>query len=188
MQRALKVLGTALAVLYPLLVLWVLNECRDYLRLICLAGMPVLVLVCLWQYRKSRKPAALVNPLIALLLFALVAITDAPCFFMLYPIIVTGIFLMHFTASLVTPPTVVEKLAVLSRAGEPLPAEGVAYCRKVTRVWICFFCFNIVVSAATALSGNWLIWSVYNGFISYLLMGMLMLGEWIVRRHVQPNG
>lgn len=28
-------------------------------------------------------------------------------------------------------------------------------------------------------------WALYNGFISYLLMGLMFAGEWLIRRRVR---
>ncbi|MBR5194583.1 MAG: hypothetical protein IKW48_00420 [Akkermansia sp.] len=79
----------------------------------------------------------------------------------------------------------IERFARLASRGEPLPDSAISYCRKVTWVWVGFFCFNITVSALTALMGNWEIWTLYNGCISYILIGLLLAGEWLVRRYVQ---
>ena len=187
MRRLLKVLGGICAALYPLLVLWILSAYREHLRSICLCGLPVLGLVCVCRWCRSHRMVELINPAVALLLFAAVAATDAPEFFKLYPIVVCSLLLMHFGSSLMTPPTVIEKFARLANKGAALPESAVVYCRKVTWVWVIFFCFNIGVSAATALFGSWEVWTWYNGCISYVLIGLLMAGEWCVRRRVQKK-
>ena len=187
MMRLLKVIGSLCSILYPFLILWILSVYRAYLRDICLFVLPVLVLLCVVQFIRTRQLKNLMYLLVATVLFAVVAITDTPDFFKLYPILVSALLLVHFAGSLVNPPTVIERFALLSRKGEPLPVAAVLYCRKVTKVWIGFFCFNILVSALTALSGNWEIWSWYNGFISYLLIGLLMGGEWLVRWRVEKQ-
>ncbi len=187
MMRLLKILGSLCAILYPLLVLWMLSAYREHLRSICLIGLPVLVLVCVYRWVRLRQLRQLVSPLVALVLFAAVAATDAPDFFKLYPIVVSALLLVHFASSLANPPTVIEQFARLGNRGAALPPEAVPYCRKVTWVWVGFFCFNITVSALSALSGSWLVWTWYNGCISYVLIGLLMAGEWCVRRYLQAK-
>lgn len=187
MMRLLKVCGGICLALYPLLVLWVLSAWREHLQFICLCLLPVLGVACLVQWCRERTWLRLLNPVVAMGLFMAVALTDAPGFFKLYPILVSCLLLMQFGMSLLSPPTVIERFALLSRRGIPLPPEAVIYCRKVTKVWMWFFCFNIVVSACTALSGSWLIWTWYNGFISYILIGLLMAGEFLVRKMVQKG-
>lgn len=171
--------------LYPLLVLWVLTSFREHLQEICLYILPVLALVCIVQWCKTRRLAKLLSPAVALLLFVAVAVTDAPDFFKLYPILVSLVLLTQFASTLITPPTMIERFARLASRDEPLPDSAIPYCRKVTWVWVGFFCFNIAVSTITALVGNWNIWTLYNGCISYILIGLLLAGEFLVRCYVQ---
>ncbi|MDT3251973.1 hypothetical protein QZQ97_13675 [Serratia sp. root2] len=100
-----------------------------------------------------------------------------------YPVLVNVLLLLLFAYSLFAPPTVVERLA---RITEPqLDAAGVAYTRRVTQVWCVFFIVNGAIALATCLSGDIALWTLYNGGISYLLMGALMGIEWIVRKRIR---
>lgn len=104
----------------------------------------------------------------------------------LYPVLVSVTLLCVFSASLVYPPSVIERLA---RLHEPdLPVSGVAYTRRVTQVWCGFFVFNGSVSLMTALWASDAGWAIYNGMISYLLMGVLFVGEWLFRKRVKSRG
>ncbi|OHV10554.1 hypothetical protein [Kushneria phosphatilytica] len=74
----------------------------------------------------------------------------------------------------------------IARRSEPeLPASGVRYTRRVTALWCGFFVFNTLMALMTGLWGSRDIWLQYNGGISYLLTGVLMMGEWCVRRRVR---
>ena len=100
-----------------------------------------------------------------------------------YPVLANVLLLLLFAYSLFAPPTVVERLA---RIAEPqLDAAGVAYTRRVTQVWCGFFIVNGAIALATCLSGDIALWTLYNGGISYLLMGALMGIEWIVRKRIR---
>ncbi len=73
-----------------------------------------------------------------------------------------------------------------ARLMEPeFPPEAVIYCRKVTMIWCGFFVVNGSIALVTALLGDIKIWTLYNGFISYLLMGLLFGIEYLVRRAVK---
>lgn len=103
----------------------------------------------------------------------------------LYPVAVNAVLLAVFAASVVKPPTVIERIA---RLREPaLPDSGVAYTRKVTLVWCVFFVANGLVALATALWASNEIWLLYNGLVCYVLMGALFAGEWLVRRRVRAR-
>jgi len=98
----------------------------------------------------------------------------------LYPVLINCALLVAFGYSLVSPPSIVERLA---RVTDPiLPPEAVIYCRRVTQVWCAFFVFNGSVALGTALWASEAVWSLYTSVISYLLMGALFGGEYLVRR------
>lgn len=103
----------------------------------------------------------------------------------LYPILISLGLLIVFAMSLRYPPTVIEKLARLQHP--QLPEQGVIYTRKVTQLWCVFFIFNASIASYTALFSSFEFWSLYNGFISYLLMGLLMAGEYLVRIRTQAH-
>lgn len=54
------------------------------------------------------------------------------------------------------------------------------YTRKLTYVWAVFTFLNWLVSVATVFMSE-AVWALYNGFISYLLIGMFFAVEYIVR-------
>ncbi len=61
------------------------------------------------------------------------------------------------------------------------PAIGL-YCRQLTLVWTLFFAMNALIVAALAIWGTTFWWSLYNGVLIYLLMGLLVIIEYIYRR------
>jgi uncharacterized membrane protein len=98
----------------------------------------------------------------------------------LYPVLVNAAMLALFAYSLIFPPSMVERFA---RMREPdLPAAAVGYTRRVTEVWCIFFAVNGALALATALWASPAVWSLYNGVVAYLLMGILFAGEYCVRR------
>lgn len=98
----------------------------------------------------------------------------------LYPTAVTLGLLVVFARSLFTPQSMVERIARLS---EPdLPAQAIPYTRKVTMVWCAFMACNAAVSLWTALYASLHVWALYNGGLSYVLMGLLFAAEWLYRR------
>ncbi|WMY72886.1 hypothetical protein RHD99_15595 [Buttiauxella selenatireducens] len=100
-----------------------------------------------------------------------------------YPVVVNAVMLALFGSSLFTRMSLIERLARW-REGD-LPPEGVRYTRRVTQVWCIFFIFNGSVSLWTCLAGNVHWWTLWNGMASYLLMGLLFAGEWLIRLRVK---
>jgi len=100
-----------------------------------------------------------------------------------YPVAVNALLLGVFFSSLYARQSLVERLA---RLNEPdLPPEGVVYTRRVTQVWCIFFLWNGSFALYTCLKGDMALWALYNGGISYLMIGLLMGIEWIVRKRLR---
>jgi uncharacterized membrane protein len=96
---------------------------------------------------------------------------------------VNGLLLAVFVASLVHPPSAIERVA---RLQDPdLPEYAVAYTRRVTQVWCGFFLGNGLVALYTAIHSPLEIWTLYNGLIAYLLMGIVFAAEYAVRLRVR---
>jgi uncharacterized membrane protein len=103
----------------------------------------------------------------------------------LYPVLVNAALLAVFGLSLLRGPSFVERLARLTEPN--LDAHGVAYTRRVTQVWCGFFVLNGSIALASAVWGSERQWALYNGLISYVLMGALMGGEWLLRQYVRAK-
>lgn len=103
-----------------------------------------------------------------------------------YPVAVSLSVAAVFALSLRYPPSIVERIARLS---EPdLPPRGVAYTRRVTGVWVVFLVINAAISLATALWGSPGLWALWNGVLSYVAMGLLFAGEYLIRQRVRRVG
>lgn len=169
--------GLLLTLAYPLLIYFSLHRFDSRWLL---AGLAVLLLMRVWW--AGWGPVGW-GP--ALMVLGLMVFGQERSV-MLYPVLINGFFLAWFAASLVRPPTVVERLARL--ADPALPPEGVRYTRRVTWVWCGFFLLNGTLAAVTVGIGDFTLWTWYNGFLAYLLMGLLMLGEYLLRRWVMRTG
>lgn len=96
-----------------------------------------------------------------------------------YPVLVNAVLLAVFAASLWRPPTIIERIA---RLREPdLPPAAVVYTRRVTIVWAVFFALNGAAALYTTVATSLETWTLYNGFVAYLLIGALFIGELATR-------
>lgn len=103
----------------------------------------------------------------------------------LYPVLVNGVLLAAFGASLATPVSAVERMARMRGADVSAPAQ--AYMRVVTKVWCGFFIVNGAIALGTAVWASEAVWSLYTGVIAYLLMGALFGVEYLVRLRVRRS-
>lgn len=114
---------------------------------------------------------------------ALLALVDPAGATLAYPVLMSLAMAASFGLSLWRGPPLVQVFASLR---EPAPGpEAQGYLRKVTWVWFAFLLANAALSALTAWSGDLALWTLYNGLVSYLLMGLLFAAEWAVRRRVR---
>lgn len=103
----------------------------------------------------------------------------------LIPVVINLSCLIGFASTLRHPPSMIERFA---RLQEPdLDATAIAYTRRVTQVWCGFFVLNGSIALYTALACSLSTWTLYNGLIAYLLMGLLFAGEYAVRLRVKAS-
>ena len=116
--------------------------------------------------------------------------TQKTIFLKLYSVAISLIFLAAFGSTLFSAPSMVFRLATLmdkTIKGSSWEREVERYCFKVTLIWCCFFIVNGCASVWTAFFASDRVWSIYNGGISYVLMGMIFAVEFIVRKKVDGN-
>ena len=170
----MKVLLVILFVLYPLAV---------YFGLTHLGVAPVAMLLALLGLLRmwtTRRTAMWPLAVLALLCGVLSLLFKTEAWLKLYPVAMNAGALCIFAATLLKPPSFIERLA---RLMEPdLPESGVRWTRRVTEVWCGFFVLNGAIALYTALYCSMQVWALYNGLIAYVLMGILLGGEFILRR------
>ncbi len=104
-----------------------------------------------------------------------------------WPTVISKALLIAFGRTLAHPPTLVERFALLQKP-ELTPAE-IAYCRKVTQLWCLFFIGNGAIALYLARLSSLKAWTLYNGLISYFLIGGLMSLEYGYRHwRFRPKG
>lgn len=171
---AWNVLAGALTLVYPLAI-WLGHGKVEPRWLACL-----LLLAAATRLPALRLNAGARWSAVAALALAAIAIgANAVLPLKLYPVLVNGALLAAFGASLLSGPSMVERLA---RLREPdLPPAGVRYTRRVTQAWCAFFLVNGAICLGTALYAPEAVWSLYTGVVAYALMGLMFGTEYLLR-------
>ncbi len=89
-----------------------------------------------------------------------------------------------FFISLFGKETVIQKFARM--CGDKLEKPAWVYTRRVTYIWAVFTFVNFLVSVWTIFQSD-RIWILYNGCISYLLIGLLFGLEYMVRVYLRKR-
>ncbi|MFQ6371997.1 hypothetical protein [Shewanella sp. YIC-542] len=142
---------------------------------------PLLALLLLLRLlTQKRQLRTLALPLLLGLMLALGSfIARQQHWLLYYPVVMNLCMLGLFGSSLLQKTSMVERLA---RIAEPqLPDSARGYLRRVTLLWCVLFVINGTMAAYTALYASLATWTLYNGLIAYLLMGILAGGEWLYR-------
>ncbi len=184
MKKLLNILLTISIILYPVLVYLGLQHFD--VRVVA-----VLILIILairyWLSRKSDNSGRGLPQFRIVLIFGILLIigalaTNNEYGIKLYPAIVNLGMLVIFASSLYWPPPIIERFARIM--DKNFPDEAMPYARKVTIAWSLFFLLNGLAAVWTTFFASQKVWAAYNGFISYLLIGLMFAGEFIVRKIV----
>lgn len=184
MGSAIRTLFVAGTILYPALVYFGLShfDASAIGLMLLLLAAARLILVGQDKRLSPTFPALLLSLVAILFVGVLVLISGSPSHLRLYPVCVNGLMLVLFGASLLKPPSIVERMA---RIWDPdLPVAAIGYTRRVTEVWCVFFVLNGSAALVTAVAADIETWAFYNGVVSYILMGILFAGEYLIRRRV----
>ncbi|WP_108652854.1 COG4648 family protein [Dongshaea marina] len=186
MRKLLSVLIAILILLYPLAIYFGLTFSSPSKLGVLLAGLFVLRL---WvspnpRLKELKGPMTFVA-LAGAPLALYSSISNTPHGFLFYPVVVNAILLLAFAQTLIRPPSMIERFA---RTMDPdFPDRAIPYTRKVTWIWCCFFICNGSIALYTALFSSLKTWSLYNGLISYLIMGAIFAIEFAVRLHLKKR-
>jgi uncharacterized membrane protein len=175
--RWLRVIYAAAVVMYPVLIYFGLQTVDP--RWLTLVLLAIAARHVLGKYFPPALRA--VWGIAVVMLVGITLITGSDAGLLLYPVLVNALMFLLFFGSWLKPPTVIEMIA---RTREPqLPEQAILYTRKLTLVWCAFFVVNGSIAFATlSLGREW--WTLYNGLISYLLLGALFFGELLFRKRL----
>ncbi|GHU67280.1 hypothetical protein FACS189447_09330 [Spirochaetia bacterium] len=197
----MRVLFGALIILYPLLVfsaLVIFKLSIRYLSILIMLLAVVYAIVNRKQYHGRHPVFVYISPVI---LFTIGIVCLSITFFIdtedlskvifkLYPALADLVYLTIFGTSLFIPPTIVYSFInvfdkKLNEHLEKVYFEN--YCRKCTVYWCVFFILDCIVSLITALFESDLAWGIYNGGITYVLMGLLFVGEYVIIKVIEKR-
>ncbi|TNF68912.1 MAG: hypothetical protein EP298_05585 [Gammaproteobacteria bacterium] len=189
MKQLIRLIIGLLLIAYPFIIYFGLSLFTLRYLIIILGFIFVLRLFLMnWLNQKAQFTLSsmmiilMVVSGLMLCLFAL--IFDSHYWILLYPFFVNVLLFLIFLYSFIFPPTMIERFAsVIDK--QPFPKEAITYMRKVTLVWMVFFIINGLIAIVTALFTSMKIWTLYNGLIAYILIGLIFIVEYMIRLNVK---
>ena len=180
---ALLRLGLVLiVVLYPLAIYFGLEFLRPGML-----GLGLTVLALARMYLMPSEAAQVAKiPLIAVAVYSLlVVVSDSELVLRFYPVVINLTLAAVFAATMFNGPPMIERISVAR--GMVVSGPGKRYVRVLTAVWSGYFVVSGAIAAATALFASWSVWVFYNGFLSYLLIGLFLGLEVLYRRRYKAR-
>jgi uncharacterized membrane protein len=129
--------------------------------------------------QRSTSKIVLVQAGAMVTILALAALTDHPLGLRLAPFAVSLTFIATFAISLKTRP-IIERFARMMRPD--LPPDEVAYCRRLTHVWIGVLTANSLLLLAAVFVERDSLWTILVGPVSYGLFGVVFMVEYPYRK------
>jgi uncharacterized membrane protein len=130
-----------------------------------------------------RQPKIFMLSMSGILISSVSLLTHQEIIIKLYPVLINLLFYLFFYHSLLHPPCIIEKFA---RMYTPhLSSAAINYTRKITKMWCLFFVINGAIALWTACCTSVKIWMFYNGLLSYILIGILFVSEFIYRQYAR---
>ena len=125
-----------------------------------------------------KKISKIILSVIAMQIVILIVHLTKWHFVKFYPVIINFMIFSVFCVSSFAKETVIQKFAKLTEPN--IKPKALEYTRKLTYVWAGFAFLNFLVSFITVFFSQ-KVWALYNGFISYMLVGSFFAIEYIIR-------
>lgn len=116
----------------------------------------------------------------AMIILYLFKTIDAPLF---YPVVMSLSMSFLFFITLIFPPTIIEIFANI-QCTDKVVVITPSYFKNLTIIWGCFCLGNAGIAFITILANNRILWTLYNGCLSYCFMGALFIGEMMYRKRL----
>ncbi len=175
MRNASKWILGLIIIAYPFLVYWGIKQNSISFLAVALIIIAGLRLILLKNIAGAAVNTATLTAIILLLIAVLALIMQNTAWLKLYPVAVNGVLLIVFTQSLFYGKPFIQRFAELRESN--ITAKKQRYMWRLTVVWCGFFIVNGLISLYTWLYMSLAAWTLYNGLISYLLLGALVVAE-----------
>lgn len=132
--------------------------------------------------RDFRQPEQYLQLILVGGLCVLAALFNSERLLRYYPVAMSLAFAGFFWVSLSTDKPLIERFASLTPgAASKFSEQQRNYMRSLTKVWGALLVVNAAIASYTACCTTLKIWTLYNGALAYVLLGLFSVGELIFR-------
>lgn len=184
-QRHIKSLFGALAILYPLLVFCALVIFKLGVKFISVF-LVIFAFAYIFINRKNfslKKWGLVITPVILFGIGIICLLTESKIILKIYPALADLAYLTFFGVSLFIPPPVAFYFVDIfdKKVKTIIPTERFnQFCKNATISYCIYFFIDGVISAYIVFLPSDTVWGIYNGFVTYALMGLVFIVEFII--------
>jgi len=192
-KNIFNIVFNAILAMYPILIFYFLIVQKVPVRVfsIFIIALAILEFIFKITFKSEKNLVSIILKSLLLITIGILGfVLNSSTILKLSPVFINIILIYTFGITLFQPPSMIYRFAILadkSIPNSPAQEKIAAYCYKVTVVWIVFFILNGSIAALTVFFTSDLIWVIYNSGITNVLMGILFVGEYIVRKFVQKK-
>ncbi len=180
MKKDLSVISVLFIIASPWVLYWTLSQGDVEVAAITLvAWVIVRTIPVMLTARREQRLAALQLPAIALVFALLGWVSNNGTWLLILPSATQATFGLAFLRSLTTTP-LIEHFARMIKADLSAPEQ--AHCRSWTAVWGVYLLVLAAIGLVLAGFATLTVWTVYVGIVSYALVGVLFIIEYVVRK------
>jgi uncharacterized membrane protein len=180
MKTVLGIVSTLFLVASPFVLYWTLTHHDVAVAAFTLiAWVVVRTIPILMSARSEQRRAALQLPAIALVFAVLGWLLDNGTLLLVMPAATQATFGLTFLRSLRGTP-LIEHFARMVKAD--LGVDEQAHCRRWTKVWGLYLLALALLGLGLARFATLEVWTIYVGFLNYVLVGVLFAVEYLVRK------
>lgn len=186
MKRLITVIIAILILCYPLAVYFGLQHFSPRYLALGIAFVFLLRFILFSSTATKRSRVTLILITTAGVIISIIGIiSNATLIIKLYPCVINLLLFSIFLYSILHPPTIITRLAQIKTSN--LPPKIIKYTKNVAVIWCVFFIINGFIALWTALFASTKIWTFYNGFLAYIIMGTLFITEFLYRQWVKAK-
>jgi uncharacterized membrane protein len=142
------------------------------------------------HYKGKHTAALFVSPVILCAIGAASLLLDSRLIIKLYPALADLAYITILATSFFFPPPFAFYFIDIfdKSIKTKLPAKRFErYCRKATMVWCVFFFVDGILATVTAYGCSDMVWGIYNGGVTYVIMGLLFAGEFVLLKVLEKK-
>jgi len=193
-KNGAKYLFGIIAIMYPILVFCALVVFKlpiSYLSIGIIIFAIAYSIVNSRNYKGKHTIILFVSPMILCVIGVIsLCLDDSPIFIKLYPALASLSYLIIMLTSFFFPPPLAYYfIDIFDKSIKTKIPKDVfnIFCYRATILWCVFFFVDGTIAIITAFFGSDFIWGIYNGGITYFVMGLIFLGEFIVLKIIEKK-